>query len=299
MAIEVIGHTWDASSGAMLPRLVSAMIVHLRRPIPSRGFVYPLWVLDYSLGSYGHYRVNRISAPWAPRPGNEAHLYPPGTQYWEKPGDERKMSSAFVTFQGGETVGLGEMIRAREGFARFSDPTGLLGNAIQAAARIGQEGDRGFLKAQSVLFRIFDLLRQARRDANGGYTLADAAALEAKDFAADVRGFLQSHIAEKVTLARIAEALSVSQSTLTHKYRLETGESPMESILRMRIIHAKVLLLKGERFKTIAAYLGFVDESHFSKTFKRVEGMSPRNYLRGTAGDRGRTRGVAGKGDSR
>jgi AraC-like DNA-binding protein len=297
--IEAIGHTWEAPPDAMLPRIIGAMVVHRRRPVPSNRICLPVWVLDYSLGSLGYYRVNRPSGPWKPRPANEAHLYPPGTPYWEEPGKERRMSSAFVTFHGGEMVGLGAMIRPGEGFARITDPTGILGNAIQEAARMGRDGDSGFLMAQSTLFRIFDLLRRARPGTDGGYTLSDAVGARPKGFAADVRDYLQSHAAEKVTLGRIAHALSVSRSTLTHKYGIETGESPMRTLLRMRLVRAKTLLLKGERLKTIAAHMGFVDECHFSRTFKRVEGVSPRNYLRGMAGDKGRTRGVAGKGDGR
>jgi AraC-like DNA-binding protein len=54
----------------------------------------------------------------------------------------------------------------------------------------------------------------------------------------------------------------------------------MRAFLRMRPTRAKTLLLKGERFKTIAAHMGFVDEWNSVRVFKGVEGMSPRAYLR-------------------
>jgi AraC-like DNA-binding protein len=61
---------------------------------------------------------------------------------------------------------------------------------------------------------------------------------------------------------------------------METGESPMMTLTRMRIHLAKTLLLQGHRLKLVADQTGFWDQYHLSKTFKQHEGISPREFCR-------------------
>jgi len=72
----------------------------------------------------------------------------------------------------------------------------------------------------------------------------------------------------------------MSVSALAHRYRAATGETPMTTVKRARLDLAKGLLAKGYRLKEIASQVGFADEFHLSKTFKQVEGVSPRAYHR-------------------
>jgi AraC-like DNA-binding protein len=279
--IDTVGHVWEHAGRAMVPRIVSAMIVHRRHPRPSGKICLPVWVLDHSLSSCGSCRTGSTSAPWIERPANEAHLYPPGVAYWENPGPERSVSTAFVTFVGGEQAGLDALTDGGKRCCRCDDHEGLLGRAIQEAAQVGgQEGEGAFLKAQSLLFRIFDLLHCARAVGPHQYVLGGGVEQGEPQLSAAVQEFLQAHMGERVTLGRIARALAVSPSTLTHKYTRQTGESPMRTLLRLRINRAKTLFLSGERLKIIADRTGFVDASHLSKVFRRALGLSPRNYVR-------------------
>ena len=52
----------------------------------------------------------------------------------------------------------------------------------------------------------------------------------------------------------------------------------MSKMIELRIGLAKNLLLRGQRLKNIAQQTGFSDEYHLSKTFKRVEGKSPKQF---------------------
>ena len=93
--------------------------------------------------------------------------------------------------------------------------------------------------------------------------------------------YLKAHLAERVTLQGIARNAHVSVSTLSHRYRKETGETPITTLMRLRIDHAKVLLQRRLPLKIIADRLGFSDAYHLSKAFKRVTGVSPRGFLKG------------------
>jgi transcriptional regulator GlxA family with amidase domain len=51
--------------------------------------------------------------------------------------------------------------------------------------------------------------------------------------------------------------------------------------LRLRVERAKEMLLQSDRrMSEIAVTLGFFDQSHFSRTFRRITGVSPGEYVR-------------------
>jgi AraC-like DNA-binding protein len=91
---------------------------------------------------------------------------------------------------------------------------------------------------------------------------------------------MKSHLSERLTLRRLAREAHVAVSTLSHAYRSQTGEPPMATLMRYRIDAAKGLLLKGYRLKAIAEQTAFSDAFHLSKAFKKLEGRSPRAFLR-------------------
>ena len=54
----------------------------------------------------------------------------------------------------------------------------------------------------------------------------------------------------------------------------------MSRLTKLRINRARGMILKGQPLKTVAAATGFSDAFHLSKTFKSIEGLSPRAWLR-------------------
>lgn len=96
-----------------------------------------------------------------------------------------------------------------------------------------------------------------------------------------VQAFLDSHIGESFTLADIAAAACISRFHFARMFRLSLGKSPMEYALGLRIAQAKTMLLQSDlKISTIAATLGFCDQSHFTRSFRRVTGTSPRQFAR-------------------
>jgi transcriptional regulator GlxA family with amidase domain len=95
-----------------------------------------------------------------------------------------------------------------------------------------------------------------------------------------VEEHIQSAYHRPLTLAAMARAAGVSVSTLTHRYRLETGRTPIGRLMEHRLDVARGMLLKGASIKAVAAHTGFYDEFHLSKAFKRRFGLPPRRYAR-------------------
>ena len=90
---------------------------------------------------------------------------------------------------------------------------------------------------------------------------------------------MQSNLASKLSLADIASSVHISPSHLSHLFKEETGMSVMDCLTALRISEAKHLLAMPQlTVAQVSAAVGFQDPAHFSRSFKRMEGISPTAY---------------------
>ncbi|MBM0106831.1 helix-turn-helix transcriptional regulator [Steroidobacter sp. S1-65] len=95
--------------------------------------------------------------------------------------------------------------------------------------------------------------------------------------------FMEANLGKRLTLAEIAASAAVSRFHFARLFRVTTGHSPMEFLMRARIARSQSLLVRGDTsICAVAAALGFCDQSHFTRTFRRLIGVPPREYLRRT-----------------
>lgn len=91
---------------------------------------------------------------------------------------------------------------------------------------------------------------------------------------------LREHIDVPYDGETTAAAANLSQSHLRALFERWVGESPRRFHTRSRIEHAARLLRDQELSVTAAALqIGFTDVRHFSRVFKSVTGLSPREYV--------------------
>lgn len=77
----------------------------------------------------------------------------------------------------------------------------------------------------------------------------------------------------------MAETFGVSVNTLSSTFRKEYGINLYAFILLKKIDEAKVLLsLSNTSILDISNNLNFADQSHFTKTFKRITQITPRQF---------------------
>ena len=94
------------------------------------------------------------------------------------------------------------------------------------------------------------------------------------------RELLTSSIKVPPSLQELADAVGSNRFVLLREFRKKFGLPPHAFVLRLRVDRARSLLARGEPITGVAQLLGFADQSHLSRVFKRVVGLSPGAYQR-------------------
>ncbi len=95
-------------------------------------------------------------------------------------------------------------------------------------------------------------------------------------------------IAEDVEVSPCLDALAAelrtSKSYLVRRFHREIGLTPGRYLMHVRVARARALLAAGLRIAEVAVEVGFCDESHLSRWFKRIHGETPGQFARGQRG---------------
>ena len=93
---------------------------------------------------------------------------------------------------------------------------------------------------------------------------------------ADVRGFVTSHLADQLDVAKLAARHQMSRSAYTHFFVDRTGKSPAAFVTELRLDEVSRRLLQTDQtLQTIAHDTGFADANHLCKVFRRKYHLSP------------------------
>jgi AraC family transcriptional regulator len=92
--------------------------------------------------------------------------------------------------------------------------------------------------------------------------------------------YIQDQLAADLTVSGIAQAVDMSPHYFTRLFKESTGQSPHQYVVEVRVKKAKELLTTGKFTISEAAHrVGFVDQSHLTRHFKRVFGLPPKKLL--------------------
>ena len=94
------------------------------------------------------------------------------------------------------------------------------------------------------------------------------------------------HYADTLSREKVAENLGVTAGYLTSVFRKELGLTPWEYLTRLRMAHAKELLISGsESIAEVAGRVGYDDPAYFTRVFLKETGHAPRAFRKLTRGD--------------
>lgn len=95
------------------------------------------------------------------------------------------------------------------------------------------------------------------------------------EFRIKATNYFGSALGQGLDLDRMASALGMSRRSLGYKFNSIFGSSPAKVFMAWRIGKAASLIENGLSVKDAAASMGFADQFHFSKAFKRELGFPP------------------------
>ncbi|RDK11946.1 AraC family transcriptional regulator [Cupriavidus lacunae] len=93
------------------------------------------------------------------------------------------------------------------------------------------------------------------------------------------REYIDAHFSQNPSLPEIAAVAGLSPFHLLRAFRHFTGMAPHAYLIQRRVEHARHLLLKGLSLRVIAATVGYSDQAHLSREFRRFYGVPPSRIL--------------------
>ncbi len=91
--------------------------------------------------------------------------------------------------------------------------------------------------------------------------------------------YIDFHYSGELSLSSLAQMCSVSESYLSALFKKETGTTVTDYVNNTRIRQSLILLNSTKlSIGEISARCGFLDANYFSRTFKKILGLSPREY---------------------
>ncbi|KAG8152805.1 helix-turn-helix transcriptional regulator [Burkholderia catarinensis] len=95
----------------------------------------------------------------------------------------------------------------------------------------------------------------------------------------DVLRTIDAAFAQPLNLDTLAAVAGLSVSRFTARFRSEVGLSPHRYLCLVRVTRAQDLLRAGQAPSVVATEVGFFDQSHLCRHFRRVLGITPRDYV--------------------
>jgi AraC-like DNA-binding protein len=92
------------------------------------------------------------------------------------------------------------------------------------------------------------------------------------------REYLEANLGRSVSLEELASLANLSPYHLTRVFRDEVGMPPHAYQTQARLGRARSLLLRGWPPARVAQETGFADQSHLTRRFKRLVGVTPGRY---------------------
>lgn len=96
-----------------------------------------------------------------------------------------------------------------------------------------------------------------------------------------IDAYMKEHYREPINTKSIAEKFGFTPAYLSKIFREYKSITPADYIIQLRIEKAKELLSSSSncKIKDVAAFVGYDDSLYFSKVFKKITGISPRQYM--------------------
>ena len=261
---------FDAASSSPLGQVKLAGILK-----QSRGVVTPrvfgFYALVYVTGGRGYFR-DEMGYTRSVSPGDLLFIFPEISHIYGPTGDE-PWSETFIVFEGSvfDMWRQQGLLEPKTPFCHL-EPVEHWHQRIIAAVWADPQPGTGFALAR--LCRVQQLL-------------ADVTAYQQRissiktSWLAEATELLQEYIDAPPNYAELAKTSGMTYEGFRKRFAREAGIAPGKYVTQMRMEQACERLVGSQAtIKDVARDLGFFDEFHFSKQFKKTIGMTPKEFRR-------------------
>lgn len=92
------------------------------------------------------------------------------------------------------------------------------------------------------------------------------------------RDYMHAHFHQNIGLDELARVCGVDRFRLSRAFKAAFGIAPHGYLIQLRLVRARRLLALGTAPADVASDLGFADQSHLGRWFRRANGLTPGTY---------------------
>ena len=140
----------------------------------------------------------------------------------------------------------------------------------RAAAELRHGDSAAALIVEGLLLELFGVL--SRDDSPGRRVPA---------WLGEARAIVERDFRTKIVLSDVAEMVHVHPVSLARGFRQQLGMTLGDYVRELRIAYARERIAAGTPLAIVADEAGFADQSHFTRTFRRLTGTAPAAFRRG------------------
>jgi AraC-like DNA-binding protein len=236
----------------------------------AEGRVLPEFQMVYITGGEGVFTFG--DAAYQVKPGS-IMLILPGIRHAYRPLPETGWHEYWVGFKGGYFSTLLEegLFSPEHVFFEIGLHDSILSIFDQIFDEVRSQRPLYQLKACALIMSLIAevLTRERRKDQPNYY----------EKIVAKAKYLMESNVYSEINLPSISEQLGISTSRLNKIFKTYTSMTPYQYYIHIKIHKAESLLEQDDTsVKEVAYRLGFEDQSYFSRLFKKIMGVSPREF---------------------
>lgn len=200
--------------------------------------------------------------------------------------DCKRVVSILSGFSAGELAAaaaasfVSEALSSKDGAALRR---GIEGLSLQLEPRrLSEKAERGILRFfEKVLPRAVAAGRLDRAALEDECLRRASVGLPENDTIESVIKYLERHFRERVSVASVARSFGLTPNYLSSLFHRRVGETFIERLTSLRMEKARELLRSGKQVKETAWAVGYGNERHFSRLYRKRFGRPPADEKRG------------------
>jgi AraC-like DNA-binding protein len=234
--------------------------------------VRPQYVIHYIIDGEGSFTVNNKTYLLKK---NQGFLICPGTVTYYEADKDNPWSYMWIGFNGvkAETyLNYANLNEENLIFEYSKDST--LKDYISEMLKLNEMDYSNELKIEGLLYFFMSKLVETRKDVFNQKAYKSAELYLEKSIE-----FIENNYSNNIKINDIASHIGINRSYLTHIFKKNINISPQDFLVNYKIDKACNLLQNTDlSIKVVAKSIGYSDPLTFSKIFKKVKGLSPKNY---------------------